>query len=185
MVWVNRFCRICNRTWPETRLQWTAPTGVDLHFSPISTPNQQCHSTWKVCPSTKYTTFVLGEFEVFRENLENAAKVPADMGGSIRSQGFLSEVLTKWTLVDQKVSLGFVGDVFGVMTLGEPSLDQSQHCWRGLINPAENLGRHTRQGRRRPRRPCSSTRHFGLALFDRHKLGILKLKCTQQSIRKL
>jgi hypothetical protein len=31
---------------------------------------------------TKYTTFVLGEFEVFRENLENAAKVPADTGGS-------------------------------------------------------------------------------------------------------
>jgi hypothetical protein len=28
-----------------------------------------------------YTTFVLGEFEVFRENLENAAKVPGDIGG--------------------------------------------------------------------------------------------------------
>jgi hypothetical protein len=48
-----------------------------------------------MCPSTKHTTFVLGEFEVFRENLENAAKVPADMGGSIRSQGFLNGVLTK------------------------------------------------------------------------------------------
>jgi hypothetical protein len=48
-----------------------------------------------VCPSTKYTTFVLGEFEVFRRNLENAAKVPADMDGSTRSQGFLSRVLTK------------------------------------------------------------------------------------------
>jgi hypothetical protein len=49
----------------------------------------------KMCPSTKYTTFVLGEFEVFRENLENAAKVPADKDGSTRSQGFLSGVLTK------------------------------------------------------------------------------------------
>jgi hypothetical protein len=48
-----------------------------------------------LCPSTKHTTFVLGEFEVFRENLENAAKVPADMDGSTRSQGFLSRVLTK------------------------------------------------------------------------------------------
>jgi hypothetical protein len=48
-----------------------------------------------VCPSTKYTTFVLGEFVVFRENLENAAKVPADIDGSTRRQGFLSEVLTK------------------------------------------------------------------------------------------
>jgi hypothetical protein len=49
----------------------------------------------KMCSSTKYTTFVLGEFEVFREKLENASKVLADMGGSTRSQGFLSGVLTK------------------------------------------------------------------------------------------
>jgi hypothetical protein len=49
----------------------------------------------KVVFPKKYTTFVLGEFEVFRENLENAAKVPADAGGSIRSQGVLSGVLTK------------------------------------------------------------------------------------------
>jgi hypothetical protein len=48
-----------------------------------------------VCPSTKHTTLVLGEFEVFRENLENAAKIPADMDGSTRSQGFLSGVSTK------------------------------------------------------------------------------------------
>jgi hypothetical protein len=48
-----------------------------------------------MCPSTKYTTFVLGEFEVFRGNLENAVKDPADMDGSTRSQGFLSGVLTK------------------------------------------------------------------------------------------
>jgi hypothetical protein len=48
-----------------------------------------------LCPSRKYTTFVLGEFEVFRENLENAAKVPADIDGSTRSQGFFSRVLTK------------------------------------------------------------------------------------------
>jgi hypothetical protein len=37
----------------------------------------------------------LGEFEVFRKNLENAAKVSADMDGSTRNQGFLSGVLTK------------------------------------------------------------------------------------------
>jgi hypothetical protein len=48
-----------------------------------------------VCPSIKYTTFVLGEFEVFRENLENATKVPVDIDGSTRSQGFMSGVLTK------------------------------------------------------------------------------------------
>jgi hypothetical protein len=44
--------------------------------------------------------------------LENAAKVPADTGGSIRSQGVLSGVLT---MVDQKGSLWFVGDVFEVL----------------------------------------------------------------------
>jgi hypothetical protein len=48
-----------------------------------------------LCPSRKYTNFVLGELEVFRENLENAAKVPADIDGSTRIQGFLSGVLTK------------------------------------------------------------------------------------------
>jgi hypothetical protein len=32
---------------------------------------------------------------VFRKNLENAAKIPADMDRSIRNQGFLSGVLTK------------------------------------------------------------------------------------------
>jgi hypothetical protein len=32
---------------------------------------------------------------VFRENLENAAKVPADIDGSTRSQGFLSGVLIR------------------------------------------------------------------------------------------
>jgi hypothetical protein len=41
-----------------------------------------------------YTTFVLGEFEVFRENLENAAKVLADTGGSKGVQG-LTWVLTQ------------------------------------------------------------------------------------------
>jgi hypothetical protein len=48
-----------------------------------------------LCPSTKYTTFLLGEFEVFRENLENTAKVPAATGESKGVQGVLSGVLTK------------------------------------------------------------------------------------------
>jgi hypothetical protein len=40
-----------------------------------------------LCPSTKHTTFVLEEFEVFRGNLENAAKVPADIGGQKEPRG--------------------------------------------------------------------------------------------------
>jgi hypothetical protein len=46
----------------------------------------------KVVSLDKIHNFVLGEFEVFRENLENAAKVPADTGGPIRSQGVLTRV---------------------------------------------------------------------------------------------
>jgi hypothetical protein len=49
----------------------------------------------KVVSPNKNTNFVLGEFEVFRENLENATKVLADIDGSTRSQRFLSGVLTK------------------------------------------------------------------------------------------
>jgi hypothetical protein len=48
-----------------------------------------------LCPSTKHTTFVLGEFEVFRGNLENAAKVPTDTGGSKGVKGVLSGVLIR------------------------------------------------------------------------------------------
>jgi hypothetical protein len=63
-----------------------------FHPFALQTSNAAQHES---CPSTKYTTFVLGEFEVFRENLENAAKVLADIDGSTRSQRFLSGVLTK------------------------------------------------------------------------------------------
>jgi hypothetical protein len=62
---------------------------------------------------TKYKTFTLGEFEVFGCNLENAAKVPGDIGRSKSVQGVW---LGFWPLVDQGVSLGFVGEVFEVMT---------------------------------------------------------------------
>jgi hypothetical protein len=57
----------------------------------------------------------LGDFKVFRRNLENAAKVPADTGGSKGVKGFFLGVLTRLTMVDQKGSLGFVGDVLEVM----------------------------------------------------------------------
>jgi hypothetical protein len=48
-----------------------------------------------LCALPNCTTFPLGDFEVFRKNLENAAKVPADIDRSTRSQGFLSGVLAK------------------------------------------------------------------------------------------
>jgi hypothetical protein len=72
---------------------------------------------------------VLGEFEVFRETLENATKVPADIDGSTRSQRFLSGVLTK-------VDYGWPKGVIRVCRWcfrGDgpdgPSFDQGQHSW--------------------------------------------------------
>jgi hypothetical protein len=98
-----------------SRRRRIVPRSVDLHFSHISTPNFKCRSTWKLCPSTKHTTFTLEDCEVFRENSKNAAKVPADTGGSKRVQGVW---LGFWPNLDHgwpKGSLGIVGDVFEVM----------------------------------------------------------------------
>jgi hypothetical protein len=33
----------------------------------------------KLCPSKNWTTFILGEFVVFRWNVENEAKVPEEV----------------------------------------------------------------------------------------------------------
>jgi hypothetical protein len=49
----------------------------------------------KVVCLDKLHNFPIRRFEVFRKNLENVAKVLADMDGSTRSQGFFSRVLTK------------------------------------------------------------------------------------------
>jgi hypothetical protein len=70
-------------------------------FSPISTQNLQCQSTWKLCPSTRWTTFIKVDFEVFRWNLENAAKVPDD----IRWRQWLSRF---WPCLWPRVDYGCV-----------------------------------------------------------------------------
>jgi hypothetical protein len=62
----------------------TALTEV-FHLFTLQISNATQHES--CVPRQKYTTFVLGEFEVFRENLENAAKVPTDTGGSKGIQG--------------------------------------------------------------------------------------------------
>jgi hypothetical protein len=63
-----------NRTAPNFEYEsWRAG------FSCFSTQNMRCQSTWKLCPSTSWTTFLKVDFEVFRWNLENVAKVPKDI----------------------------------------------------------------------------------------------------------
>jgi hypothetical protein len=45
-----------------------------MRFSPIISSNFKCQSIAKLCALTFYTFFPLGDFEVFREILENVLK---------------------------------------------------------------------------------------------------------------
>jgi hypothetical protein len=63
---------------------------VWLRFSPISTQNLKCCQWWKVCPSKRWTTFILADFEVFKWKFENTAKF---LGKALGSKG-LTRVLT-------------------------------------------------------------------------------------------
>jgi hypothetical protein len=75
-------------------------------FSPFSAQNWKCHPTWKLCPSKNWTTFILVEFEVFRLNLENAAKV-AEWQGVTRG---LTRVLARvWRSFVHKSVLTWLG----------------------------------------------------------------------------
>jgi hypothetical protein len=80
-VFLNRFCRRDLPTLNVTHLSWTGGTDLWASFSCFSTQNLKCQSTWKLCPSTSWTAFIKVDFEVFRWNLENAAKVPKDICG--------------------------------------------------------------------------------------------------------
>jgi hypothetical protein len=102
-------------------------------FSPFSAQNLKFHLTWKLCSSKNWTTFILVEFEVFRWNLENAAKVPED----IHRRQWLSRVWPcLWPKVDHgcvltwpRGSIGFVGEVFRGDDPGEPRFDQCRQVW--------------------------------------------------------
>jgi hypothetical protein len=93
--------------WQLSGRRWTVTLGVDQAFSRISTPNLKCHSTWKLCSSTKYTTFTLEEFEVFRWNLENVAKVLGDIRGS---KGVQRVWLGFWPNLDHSWPRGVISD---------------------------------------------------------------------------
>jgi hypothetical protein len=93
---LNQFCINYKQTLLFSGHRWIVLVGVDQDFSQICTPNLKCHSTGKLCPSTNCTTFILGEFEVFRWNLENLAKVL----GWHRRVKCLSGVLTRvWPIL--------------------------------------------------------------------------------------
>jgi hypothetical protein len=100
--------------------RWTGAAGSWPCFSPFSTQNLKRHPTWKLCISKNWKTFILGDFEVFRWNLENVAKVPEDIQGHY-SLGRVWPWLwprvghtrvSTWSME----SLGLVGEVFEVMT---------------------------------------------------------------------
>jgi hypothetical protein len=78
-IFLIRFYTTSLSTLNATHFQWTGGTVLWAKFSPFSTQNFQCQSTWKLCPSTNWTTLIKVDFQVFRWNLENAAKVPEDI----------------------------------------------------------------------------------------------------------
>jgi hypothetical protein len=78
-VFLNGFCINCSQPLNATLFWWTEGADGWPSFSSFSTQNLKCQSTWKLCPSKNWTTFILGYFEVFRWNLENATKVPEDV----------------------------------------------------------------------------------------------------------
>jgi hypothetical protein len=120
MVVFNGFCINYCKTLNATQFWWTGAAGVDRAFSPISTSNYKCHPTWKLCPWKNWTTFILRDFEVFRRNLENMAKLPEDVQ---RHKGLSRVWPCLWPRFDHKCvltwsrgSLGIVDEIFEVMT---------------------------------------------------------------------
>jgi hypothetical protein len=119
-VSLNGFCINCNQTL-NVAMSWrTGAAGSWPSFSSISSHNLKCQSTWKLCPSTNWTTFIKVDFEVFRWNLENATKVPEDIH---RRQGLSGVWPCLWPRVDHqgvltwsRGSIWCVGGVFEVMT---------------------------------------------------------------------
>jgi hypothetical protein len=113
--------------------RWTGAAGSWPSFSPFSTQNLKCHPTWNLCPSKNWTTFILGDFGVFRWNLENAAKVPEDIQ---RHQGFSGVLPCFWPRVDHKCVLTWSRGVNRGCRLsfrgddpGWPRFDQCQQVW--------------------------------------------------------
>jgi hypothetical protein len=119
-VFLNGFCTICCQTLNVAMSRWIGAAGSWSRFSSFFTQNLKCHSTWELCFSTNWTTFILVDFEVFMWNLENVAKVLEDIHWR---QGLSRVRLCLWPRVDHKGmltwsrgSIGFVGEVFEVMT---------------------------------------------------------------------
>jgi hypothetical protein len=146
MVWAGT-CKVLVFMAPMNSKFFSWPS-----LSPFSTQNLKCHSTWKLCPSKNWTTFILGDFEVFRWNLQNAAKVPEDVQ---RHWGFrwgLTMPFTKvdhnWVLTWSRGSLEIVGEVFEVRTQVDHGLTNvcmfdSAIRSLALMTLIKNLGRHT------------------------------------------
>jgi hypothetical protein len=61
-VFLNRFCRKGLPTLNATQFHWTGGTDLWASFSSFSPQNLKCQSTWKLCPSTSWTTFIKVDF---------------------------------------------------------------------------------------------------------------------------
>jgi hypothetical protein len=101
-----------------------------------------------LCSSTNWTTFILVDFEVFRWNLENAAKVLKDIH---RCQGLSGIWPCLWPRIDHhgvltcsRGLIGCVGEVFEVGTQVWPMSAGLTWliCPLALMMLLKNLGRH-------------------------------------------
>jgi hypothetical protein len=132
-VFLNGFCINCSQTLNVARSRWIGAASSWPSYAFFSTQNLKCQWTWMLCPSKNWTAFILGDFEVFRWNLENAAKVPEDVQ---RHQVFSGVWPCLWPRVDHKCvltssrgSLGFTGEVSRGDDPGWLRFDQCQQVW--------------------------------------------------------
>jgi hypothetical protein len=61
-VFLNRFCREGLPTLNATQLPWIGGTDLWASFSPFSPQNLKCQSTWRLSPSTSWTTSIKVDF---------------------------------------------------------------------------------------------------------------------------
>jgi Pyruvate/2-oxoacid:ferredoxin oxidoreductase delta subunit len=61
-VFLIRFGSASLSTLYATQLLWTGGTEHWASFSPFSTQNLKCQSTWMFCPSTSWTTSIKIDF---------------------------------------------------------------------------------------------------------------------------
>jgi hypothetical protein len=105
-VFINRCCTKDVPTLNANQLPWIGDVDLWASFSPFSTQNLKCPSTWKLCPSTSWTTFIkvdfkcLGEFWRTQKKFRKTSRVTR--GGVGFDQGFDHGLIPHVCPLDQR-----------------------------------------------------------------------------------